>query len=205
MALHVALALSLLETLVLAGVLLLWADKVRGARLLTVFLLGVATWIVSNELPNWLGPASLPWAQRRAPTIPLPSAAFAHFCVVFCGQERRLGRWIPWAYGAAAAAMLLSWVVTPGEFVHFPAFTGVQWVVVPNWAGWTTSMVWAVLAASGVLILLHRLWRSRNPRERRQLAAVSLSCAWGLMCASGYGFAALGIEVYPWQVLAMAA
>jgi signal transduction histidine kinase len=205
MTLHIVLALSLVETLVLAGVLLHWAKAVPGARLLTVFLLGVATWIVSNELPNWIGPAAIPWALRLGATIPLTSAAFLHFCVRFCGLEKRFVSGVQLAYGIAVAVMLLTWIILPGEFIHFPAFTGVEWVVVPNWAGWTASMVWALLAAAGVAILLHRLWRTDDLRERRQLAAVAMSCGWGLVCASGYGFAALGIAQYPWQVLAMPA
>jgi len=205
MTLHIVLALSLVETLVLAGVLLHWAKAVPGARLLTVFLLGVATWIVSNELPNWIGPAAIPWALRLGATIPLTSAAFLHFCARFCGLEERFVRGVQLAYGIAVAVMLLTWIVLPGEFIHFPAFTGVEWVVLPNWAGWIASMVWALLAAAGVAILLHRLWRTDDPRERRQLAAVAVSCGWGLVCASGYGFAALNIAQYPWQVLAMPA
>jgi signal transduction histidine kinase len=205
MTLHLVLFLSLLETLVLAGVLLRWAPAVPGARLLTVFLLGVATWIVSNELPNWFGPSAITWALRLAATIPLTSAAFLHFCVLFCGLGGRMRHGVRFAYALAVAVMVLTWVVTPGEFIHFPAFTGVQWVVVPNWAGWAASLVWAMLAATGVAILLHRLWRTDDARERRQLAAVAVSCGWGLVCASGYGFAALGIAWYPWQVLAMPA
>ena len=38
--------------LALGSVLLLWANQVAGARLLVVFLLGVATWIVGNKMPN---------------------------------------------------------------------------------------------------------------------------------------------------------
>ncbi|MBB3178029.1 sensor histidine kinase [Variovorax sp. Sphag1AA] len=205
MALHIVLALSLIETLVLAGVLWHWAKAVPGARLLTVFLLGVATWIVSNELPNWFGPATMPWALRLGATIPMTSAAFLHFSVRFCGLEERLRPGVFVAYGVALATMLLTWIVPPGEFIHFPAFTGVEWVLVPHLAGWIASMVWALLAAAGVAVLLYRLWRTDDARERRQLAAVAVSCGWGLVCASGYGFAALGIPWYPWQVLAMPA
>jgi signal transduction histidine kinase len=205
MALHVALALSLAETLVLAGVLLVWAQHVAGARLLTVFLLGVAIWITGNELPNWFGPQAIPFALPLMSTIPLTSAAFLHFCVLFCRIPLR-SRWpLALAYGAAGAATVLAWIVTPGEFIHFPAFTGVAWVAVPLWAGWVNSMVWAVLAAAGVCVLAFRLWRPGEGPQRRQVAAVALSCAWGLMCMSGYGFAALRIPVYPWQVLALPA
>ena len=205
MAIHVALALAFAETLVLAGLLLVWAQQVAGARLLTVFLLGVAAWIGGNELPNWFGPGVMPFALALLATVPLTSAAFLHFCWVFCRVVPR-SRW-PYvaAYGAASAATLLSWVVTPGDFIHFEPFTGVQWVVVPNVAGWTTSLVWAVLAGAGILTLLRRLWGAAGAQEQRQISAVALSCGWGLMCMSGYAFAALAIPLYPWQVLALPA
>ncbi|HEX2546136.1 MAG TPA: ATP-binding protein [Ramlibacter sp.] len=205
MALHLALALSLVETLVLAGLLLVWAQHVPGARLLTVFLLGVAIWITGNELPNWFGPEAVPVAMPLLATIPLTSAAFLHFCFVFC-RIRLPGRWpLVAIYGVAAATTVLAWVRRPAEFIHFPAFTGVEWVVVPNWVGWTSSTVWGLLAAGGVMVLFCRLWQSDDTLERRQVAAVAASCAWGLLCMSGYAFAALRVPVYPWQVLALPA
>ena len=205
MAIHLVMALALVETLVLAGVLLAWAERVRGARLLTLFLLGVAIWITGNELPNVFGIAAAPYAMVLMATIPLTSAAFLHFCLVFCRVPLRS----PWplriAYGAAAASMLLCWAVAPAKFVHFPPFTGVEYVAVPDWTGWINSMVWAALAAAGVLVLMARWWRPRDAQERRQVAALVVSCVWGLLCMSGYGFAALQIPVYPWQVLALPA
>lgn len=203
MAIQLALALALIETLALAGVLLVWAHRVAGARLLVVFLLGVAVWIVGNQLPNWFGPGAMRLGLALLATVPLTSAAFLHFCSVYCGVSLgRLG--LAFAYGAAAAATALSLVVTPGHFVRFEPFTGVEWVVVPNWAGWTTSLVWAGLAAAGMLVLACAWWRGQA-HERRQVAAVALSCGWGLVCMSGYAFAALQIPVYPWQVLGMPA
>ena len=203
MALHLALALALAETIVLAGVLLVWAQHVPGARLLTVFLLGVAIWITGNELPNWFGPDAAPLAMALMSTIPLTSAAFLHFCLLFCRIPLHGHR--PWraAYAVAAAGTVLAWWVPPARFVHFPAFTGLDLVAVPNWSGWINSAVWGLLAGAGVLVLLYRLWRSDGGLERRQVAAVALSCAWGLLCMSGYGFAALQVPVYPWQVLAL--
>ena len=56
MLIHATLAFALFETLALAGVLLWWADRVAGARLLAAFLTGIAVWITGNELPNWFGP-----------------------------------------------------------------------------------------------------------------------------------------------------
>jgi signal transduction histidine kinase len=205
MAIHVVMAWALVETLVLAGVLLVWAERVRGARLLTLFLLGVAIWITGNELPNVFGLGSVPYALVLMSTIPLTSAAFLHFCLVFCRIPVRS----PWplriAYGMAAASMLLTWVVPPADFVHFPPFTGVEYVAVPGWTGWVNSMVWAALAAAGVFVLMGRWWRPRDAQERRQVAALMVSCAWGMFCMSGYGFAAAQIQIYPWQVLALPA
>ena len=85
MLIHLALLLTLLEILALSGVLLLWAKQVAGARLLVVFLLGVATWIVGNELPNWAGLGSVPLAMALLSSLTFTSAAFFHFCVIFCG------------------------------------------------------------------------------------------------------------------------
>lgn len=204
MAIHVVMAWALVETLVLAGVLLVWAERVRGARLLTLFLLGVAIWITGNELPNLFGQAVSPHAMRLMATIPLTSAAFLHFCVVFCRIP--VATWaLRIAYGVAAAAMLLAWVIQPADFVHFPAFTGVEYVGVPRWTGWVNSMVWALLAGAGVLVLAWRWCHPRDAQERRQVAALMVSCAWGLLCMSGYGFAAAQVPVYPWQVLALPA
>lgn len=204
MAIHVVMAWALVETLVLAGVLLVWAERVRGARLLTLFLLGVAIWITGNELPNLFGQAVSPHAMRLMATIPLTSAAFLHFCIVFCRIPLRVGA-LRLAYGVAAAAMLLAWIIPPADFVHFPAFTGVEYVGVPRWTGWVNSGVWALLAAAGVLVLAWRWCHPRDAQERRQVAALMISCAWGLLCMSGYGFAAAQIPVYPWQVLALPA
>lgn len=205
MAIHLVMAWALVETLVLAGVLLAWAERVRGARLLTLFLLGVAIWIIGNELPNVFGLGAARHAMVLMSTIPLTSAAFLHFCLVFC-RVTMPRRWpMRVAYGVAAASMLLCWVVAPAQFVHYPPFKGVEYVAVPGWAGWVNSIVWAALAAAGVLVLMWRWWQPRDPQERRQVAALMVSCVWGLLCMSGYGFAAAQIPAYPWQVLALPA
>lgn len=205
MALHIALALALVQTIGLAGVLLVWAQHVPGARLLTVFLLGVAIWITGNELPNWFGPEAGRFAMLLMSTIPLTSAAFLHFCLLFCRIPLDRRRPMQVAYGMAGAATLLAWAVQPAEFVHFPAFTGIDLVGVPNWVGWINTTVWGVLAAAGVFVLMYRFWRPLEGLQRRQVAAVMLSCVWGLLCMSGYGFAALQLPIYPWQVLALPA
>lgn len=204
MAIHIAMTLALVETIALAAVLTVWAKQVPGVRLLTVFLLGVAAWIVGNELTDWMGLQAAPIALLLLTTVPLTSAAFLHFCFVFSGVPLgRSGRWL--AYGSAVAVTALSLLVTPARFEHFAPFTGVQWVVVPTWSGWVTSLTWMVHAIVGMLVLALGFWRSHSPQRRRQIAAVAVSCGWGLMCMSGYAFAALKIPVYPWQVLAVPA
>ncbi|WP_027013810.1 sensor histidine kinase [Comamonas composti] len=200
MAIHLALLLTLFETLALSGVLLLWARQVAGSRLLVVFLLGVATWIVGNELPNWLGLASVPVSMALLSSLPLTSAAFLHFCVIFC-EVALQRRWLIAAYALAALAALLSLLYSPGEFVHFEPFTGLEWVVVPSAVGWTTSLIWAFLAAAGLAVLGWGFVHTSVPLRRKQMAAIAISCAWGLLAMSGFSFAALGIRQYPWQVL----
>ncbi len=75
-------------------------------------------------------------------------------------------------------------------------------MAVPNAVGWCTSIVWVVLAGTGQLVLLRALlgWTGL---ARRQLAAVMASSAWGLLCMSGYGFAALDLPVSPWPLLGL--
>ena len=202
MAIHLALLLTLFEILALGSVLLLWANQVAGARLLVVFLLGVATWIVGNEMPNWAGLGSVPVAMALLSSLTFTSAAFFHFCVIFCGAPLHR-RWVRVGYAMAMLVALLSLVRSPGEFVHFPPFTGFQWVVVPNAVGWVHSLAWGILAAAGLLVLGWGWLHAPLPLRRKQFASIAISCAWGLLAISGFAFAALGIEHYPWPVLTM--
>ena len=191
MAIHLALLITLLEILALCGVLFLWAKQVSGAHLLVVFLLGVATWIVGNELPNVLGLGSVPLAMALLSSLTFTSAAFFHFCVIFCAAPVDK-RWIHVAYVVAALVALLSLVHSPGVFVHFPAFTGFQWVVVPNAVGWLHSAAWGILAAAGLLTLAWGWLYTPIPIRRGQFGSIAAACAWGLLAISGFAFAALG-------------
>lgn len=201
MVIHIALLITLIETLALSAVLMNWARQVQGARLLVVFLLGVAAWIVGNELPNWAGIETAPVAMLLLSSLSLTSAAFLHFCVIFCEVTIK-SAWIRVAYALAVLATAQSLVRGPGEFKHFPPFTGVEWVAVPNIHGWISSIAWVMLAACGMLVLAIGWWHASSSQRQRQIAAVAVSCGWGLMAMSGYLFAALDIPVYPWQVVA---
>ena len=202
MAIHLALLLTLLEILALGGVLLLWAKQVAGARLLVVFLAGVAVWIIGNELPNWAGLASVPVAMALLSSLTFTSAAFFHFCVIFCGAPLDR-RWIKAAYALAIAVAVLALFRSPGDFVHFPPFTGFQWVVVPNAVGWVHSAAWGILASAGLLTLAWGWLYTPIPIRRGQFGSIAAACAWGLLAISGFAFAALGIEQYPWPTLTM--
>ena len=200
MAIHIALALSLGGSLALAALLLAWADAVTGARLLVAFLCGVAVWIVGNELPTWLGPDFERPALMLLATAALTSAVFFHFALVFTGAPA--GRpLLGVIYGSGLAAMLLSVAIPSGSF---RPFADVARMAVPNTAGWITSAVWALLAGAGQAVLMQAFFR-RHGLERRQIAAVTGSSAWGLLCMSGYGFAAVGLPFYPWPLLLLPA
>lgn len=198
MAIHVALALSLLESLVLAGVLLHWADRVAGARLLILFLLGVSVWIVGNELPSWTGPVAERPALMLLATAALTSAAFLHFALAFT-RARVSQAALAAIYAIGLAAMLLSVVVPPGSF---EPFAGIALVAVPNLVGWATSAVWAGLAGLGLLVLARGFARGHG-LQRRQMAALMASSGWGLACMSGYGIVALHLPFYPWPLLGL--
>lgn len=200
MPIHIALTLSLAGSLALALLLLAWADRVVGARLLVVFLCGVSVWIIGNELPSWLGPDAARPALMLLATASLTSAVFFHFALVFSGgvpSPPALGG----IYGLGLAATLLSIARPAGSF---EPFAGVAFMAMPNATGWVTSLVWAVLAAGGQAVLLRAWWQQRG-LVRRQIAAVTASSAWGMICMSGYGIAALRLPLYPWPLLLLPA
>ncbi len=197
MAIHAALVLALAGSLVLAAVLWRWAERGPGLRQLTLFLLGVSVWIVGNELPTWFGPGTARLGLAMLATAALTSAVFLHFAAAF--TRLAAPRLVLSGYALGGAAMLLSVVLLPGEY---RPFAGLRFVAVPNAVGWCTSIVWVVLAGTGQLVLLRALlgWTGL---ARRQLAAVMASSAWGLLCMSGYGFAALDLPVSPWPLLGL--
>lgn len=198
MALHIALALSFLGSLLLAVLLLLRAGRVPGARLLVLFLLGVSVWIAGNELPLLLGPGAERVALLMLATAPLTSAVFAHFALVFTGM-RRPAALLPAVYGLGGGAMLLAMAIRPGTF---GPYAGLSFVATPNAVGWIASLVWAGLAAAGTLVLLWAGLRARG-LARRQALAVGLSSGWGAVCMAGYAVAALRLDVYPWPLLGL--
>lgn len=202
MLLRVAMGFSLAETLVLAGVLLAWADRVAGGRLLAAFLAAIAVWIVGNELPNWFGPGVETLALHLLGTAPLTSALFFHFCVVFCRAPVGPG-WIRAAYVLGGAAVLVSQGLLPAYFVDHPHVGRIAWALP---AAWVASISWVVLGVAGVSVLLHTLFRQRPEGAapaRAQVAAVTASCLWGLVCLCGYGIALLQWPVYPFPLLAL--
>jgi signal transduction histidine kinase len=198
MLLHAVLGFALFETLVLAGVLLWWADRVAGARLLATFLAGIAVWICGNELPIWFGPRAEPLALHLLSTAPLTSAFFFHFCVVFCRVD--LGRFgVAAAYALGAGSSLMALALDPA---HFADNRHVGRIAVADPVGWLASGSWIVLGVGGVSVLLRALARAQRPAFS-QIAAVTASCLWGMGCLSGYGIALLEWPVYPFPLLGL--
>ena len=202
MLIHAVLGFSVLETLVLAALLLAWADRVAGARLLAAFLTGISLWMVGNELPNWVGPETEPVAMRLLATAPFTSALFFHFCTVFCRVD--LGRWgVAAAYALGGGASAVSILLVPG---HLIPHRDIGWLAVADPVGIVASMAWVILGIGGVWVLLHALLRARrlgDGQKFRQIAAVTASCLWGLLCLAGYGIAVLDWPVYPFPLLGL--
>jgi len=197
MAIHAALILALLGSLALAFMLWRWADGVAGVRLLMGFLIGVAVWIAGNELPTWFGPGATRLGLIMLATAAVTSAVFFHFTVAFTGISLR--RTIAGAYLVGILATLLSIVLVPGSY---QPFASMRYVAMPNEIGWVTSLIWALLAGGGQLVLLQALLRRRG-LPKRQVATVIASSAWGLLCMSGYGIAALHLPMPPWPLLGL--
>ena len=196
MLIRYVLGLALFETLVLAGVLLAWADRVAGGRLLAAFLLGIAVWITGNELPNWFGTSFAPQALRLLSLAPAISVLFFHFCVVFCRVN--IGRaGIVSAYVLGCGASLVAQWLTPGQLMWSPH---VGWVFIAGTVGWLASIAWIILGVAGLAVLLRGLAQAKPP-VRQQVAAVTASCIWGLLCLSGYGLVLLQSPVYPYPLL----
>lgn len=202
MLIHAVLGFALLETLVLAAVLLAFADRVAGARLLSAFLVGISVWMVGNELPNWLGPQTEWVMMFLLSTAPFTSVLFFHFCVVFCRVN--IGRaGLAAAYALGGGATLAAMVMVPGHIAQHP---DIGWIAVAGTVGWVASMAWVVLGIGGVSVLLHALLRARREgdgQKFRQIAAVTASCLWGMLCLTGYGIAVLGWPVYPFPLLGL--
>jgi signal transduction histidine kinase len=198
MLIHLALAFALFETLALSGVLLAWADRVAGARLLAAFLGGISVWIVGNELPNWFGPGMERASMALLATAPFTSAFFFHFVVVFCGV--RVPRVVVASgYALGALSTLASEFLLPAYLVH-NRYIG--WIALPYAAGWIASTAWVILGAGGIATLLISLARARRPAFN-QIAAVAASCLWGFVCLTGYGMAVLDLPVYPFPLLGL--
>lgn len=202
MLIHAVLGFALLETLALAAVLLVWADRVAGARLLAAFLIGISLWMTGNELPNWFGPEAEHSMMMLLSTAPFTSVLFFHFCVVFCGANiGRIG--IVVAYALGAGASLAAMVLEPGHIVQH---RDIGWIAVADMVGWVASMVWVILGIAGVSVLLLALMRARQSNDRqkfRQIAAVTASCLWGMVCLTGYGIAVLDLPIYPFPLLGL--
>jgi signal transduction histidine kinase len=198
MLIHLTLAFALFETLTLAGVLLAWADRVAGARLLAAFLAGIAVWIVGNELPNWFGRDMERASMALLATAPVTSAFFFHFVVVFCGV--RIGsRAIAAGYVLGGVSTFASEWLLPAYLVH-NRYIG--WIALPYAAGWIASTAWVVLGGAGIAVLLASLARARRP-QFNQIAAVAASCLWGFVCLTGYGMAVLDLPCYPFPLLGL--
>ena len=202
MLIHAVLGFALLETLVLAGVLLAWADRVAGARLLAGFLLGISLWMTGNELPNWFGPQTERVMMLLLATAPFTSVLFFHFCTVFCRVD--IGRWgIPAAYALGGGASITAMVFAPGHIVQH---RDIGWIAIADTVGWTASMAWVILGIGGVSVLLTALMRAHRANDKqkfRQIAAVTASCLWGILCLSGYGIAVLDLPIYPFPLLGL--
>ncbi|MGH8445590.1 MAG: sensor histidine kinase, partial [Solimonas sp.] len=194
---HIAVTLASIESLGLAA-LLLRVQGVAGLRLLVAFLVGVAIWGLSCELPSWFGSGIEHFSSQLVGLSSLTSAVFFHFVLVLCGVPRP--RWLlPAVYALATATTLAALVYPSGRYEPWHGF---ERFFMPNPMGWVVGVVWAVLAIAGHLLMFFCWWRRIGP-PRGQLVAMCMASGWGALCMSGYSFAPLGIDLYPYPLLAL--
>lgn len=193
-----ALGLTGGASLVLAGFVLLRARALPGATLLALFLVGVAVWSAAQALPAVLGTVVAPLTTVLIALSPLPAAAFVHlvFAYALCGMLRRVAIA---SYALGVVAALVGLLGGVGAVVPWRAFPG---FFVPNATGWVVLGTAGLLWVAGHLRLA-RVWRTEEGARGRQAGAVFVSSAIGLFALTGFAFPALGIDAYPWPVLAL--
>lgn len=192
---HIALALALIESLGLAA-LLLRVQGVPGLKLLVAFLCGVGVWVLSCELPSWLGPRADRVGVSLVAFSALTSTVYLHFVLVLCGakKSRSLLRGL---YGVGGMTTVAALLIPAG---HYQPWLGFDNFFIPSAMGWIVGAVWSVFAIAGHLLLLWYWFRRKGP-PRGQLVAMCMASGWGAVCMTGYAFAPLGIDVYPFPLL----
>lgn len=193
-----ALAITAAASLLLSGFIALRARQLPGGTLLAVFLAGVAVWSLAQALPAVRGPEAGPIVAALIALSPLPAAAFVHlvFGYAQCGMLRP----VAWAsYGVSGAATAFGLVMGVGAVVPWHGFPG---MFVPSPSGWGVLGVAATLSIAGHLRLA-QVWRTQHGAQGRQAGAVFVSSGIGLFALTGFAFPALGIDAYPWPVLAL--
>lgn len=193
-----ALGLTALASSLLAGFVVAKARGLPGAWTLVVFLCGVALWSLAMAAPAMLGAKAASFTLTVIALSPLPAAAFVHlvFAFALCGALRP----VAWAsYCVAGVAALAGILLGVGRIMPWHGFAG---ALAPSLVGWGVLAVAAALSVAGHLRLF-QTWRQQSGLHRDQAGAVFVSSGIGLLALTGFAFPALGIEVYPWPVLAL--
>jgi signal transduction histidine kinase len=196
LAVHVALALALAESVALAAVLAFRVRGVAGGNQLVLFLFGVGVWIVGYESPSWFGTPAIPLAGWLIAFASLTSVTFLHFTVRFC-DARVPTRAIAACFALGATTTFVAIVFPPG---HFAPWHGFAYFFQPNALGWAVGLMWALFGTLGHLVLFLS-WLGQTPARRCQLVAVCLASGLGLVSMTGFAFQAWGIDAYPFPLL----
>jgi len=176
---HGALALTVVASIGLAGLLARTGGGVAGGRALAVFVALVAVWVIGLETTPML-----------LAVAPLGGAAFLRFALTFGGwpQRRAMAAGLLPGAGAVAAAGLAAGMGTlqDGDITAY----------LPGPGGWLVIAVTLGLAGLGHG-LLAVAWHRAQGLRRRQLAAVLVAGLWGLGSLSSLALPALGLPPAP--------
>jgi signal transduction histidine kinase len=105
---------------------------------------------------------------------------------------------LSWAYAVGGVATALALTGGNGRFVPWVGATLFQY----EGMGLIAGGVALTLAGLG-LDVLEEAWRSAEGKRRNRIAVVLAACGLGLVSVAGLAFPLLGVQAYPWPILAL--
>ncbi|WP_115717216.1 sensor histidine kinase [Gallaecimonas mangrovi] len=188
---QVAMSATLLSGLATA----LWLWRQTDLRPLAGFVAMMGLWCLGHLLSPYSPGLALPLLLAN----PFMPNTFLHFALGYLtthpARKRRLLRL---SYGTSAFIFLCS-LFGGASISPWPPFSGFIHLHPLGWLnlGWT---VFLGICAHGVLL---KAWGEQKSTVRRSILAIFMVGGWGLLLASSFVFPSLGINYFPYAMLAL--